>query len=126
MKQDLGLPQHVSLVGREDGGTSLPQFGCTVNGDQVLRGAPVWLVCSFLWKRGSKKEEDLEDPGSRNSQGKKKAQTVMRSKLMWPNLIDALLPISVHNGTKQKGCPFFHMCCSPHHPKHHCWGKPEP
>lgn len=71
-KQDLGLSQHVSLVGREDGGTSFPQFGCTVNGDQMLRRAPVRLVCSFLWKRVRKKEEDLGDPGSKDSQGKKK------------------------------------------------------
>ena len=76
-KQDLGLPQHISLVGREDGGTSFPQFSCTVNGDQVLRGAPIWLVCSFLWKRVRKKEEDLGDPWSKDSQGKK------RHKLSW-------------------------------------------
>ena len=74
-KQDLGLSQHVSLIGREDGGTSLPQFSCRVNGDQVLGGAPVRLVCSFLWKRGSKEEEDLGDPGSRDSRGKQKKPT---------------------------------------------------
>lgn len=55
MKQDLGFPQHISLVGWEDGGASLPQFGCTVDRDQVLRGAPIWLVCSFLWKRGRRR-----------------------------------------------------------------------
>lgn len=67
MKQDLGLPQHVPLVGREDGGTSFPQFSCTVNRDQVLRGALVWLVCSFLWKRGRKKDKDLGNPGNKDS-----------------------------------------------------------
>ena len=121
-KQDLGLPQHISLVGWEDGGTSLPQFSCTVNGDQVLRGAPIWLVRSFLWKKGSKKEKELGDLESKDSQGKRKAQTITRSKLLWPNITDAFPPTSIYNVTKQQGCPLFPTCCSPPPPQ----GKLEP